>query len=601
VVNDEDAAIAEFERMSRDFEVYAPTALRIVPKAGGIIPLELNIFQRFVHWQLEKQLSEKGYVRALILKPRQLGCSTYVEGRFYWKTTWGVYVFEDSDGIHEITPHGRLCLIMTHEDGATSNLFRMTKTYHENNMDELRPKTRASNAIELIFDNEKGTGLKSRFKVQTAGSKGGRALTYHLLHLSEYAYYGESGMNAVGGAMEGMPSEYPGILGTEVIKETTANGVGEPFEQEWSHSKSVEAEGKIPEYIRIFFPWYWYPAYNQRITETERKEIESTLTEEEKELLKQNTLIVNVGGNGKTEGFSFDGPKVSIEQLAWRRWKTDSLIPPPGMTKEEFFKREYPGTEEEAFVFSGSRVFPEKYLKIAEEECFAPIKIGELDFKTGKFVEKPNGCLKVWSLPKRGEVYVIGADVAEGGGGDYSSADVLRVPSGEQVAQWHGHISPDLFGDVLNHMGKFYGTVQQPLLGVEANNHGHTTVYRLKELGYRKLYMRDAVDGPSGKKVKKYGFLSTASTKPHIIEMLSADLRDGVSGVFCYDTISEMRTYCILQGKTGRDAYGAAPGKYDDRVMSRAIAGEMLRQVPSVTRQRKRTPDGYARVDGNRS
>ena len=172
---------------------------------------------------------------------------------------------------------------------------------------------------------------------------------------------------------------------------------------------------------------------------------------------------------------------------------------------------------------------------------------------------------------------------------------VLKVPSGEQVAQWHGHISPDQFGDVLNHLGKFYGIIKQPLLGVEANNHGHTTIYRLKELGYRQLYMRDAVDGPSGKKVKKYGFLSTASTKPHIVEMLAADFRDGVSNIFCYDTIAEARTYCILAGKGGRDKYGAAPGKFDDRVMSRAIAGEMLRQVPSVSRKRRLHPDGYAR------
>lgn len=49
-------------------------------------PLKLNQAQRYVHERLEDKLFELGMVRALILKGRQQGISTYVEGRYYWKT-----------------------------------------------------------------------------------------------------------------------------------------------------------------------------------------------------------------------------------------------------------------------------------------------------------------------------------------------------------------------------------------------------------------------------------------------------------------------------------------------------------------------------------
>ncbi|MCP4633477.1 MAG: hypothetical protein GY855_11170, partial [candidate division Zixibacteria bacterium] len=84
-VTDEEVEIVR--RMQVDFPYYAPINRHIVPKAGGLVPLELNMFRVYVHDKLEKQLAERGYVRYLILKPRQLGCSTYIEGRYYHKVT----------------------------------------------------------------------------------------------------------------------------------------------------------------------------------------------------------------------------------------------------------------------------------------------------------------------------------------------------------------------------------------------------------------------------------------------------------------------------------------------------------------------------------
>ena len=90
-------------------------------------------------------------MRAIILKGRQQGVSTYVEGRFYWQTTHrkGVRAF-----------------ILTHEADSTSALFEMVERYHESAPRFVKPSTGASNQKELSFDE-----LDSGYKVGTAGNK----------------------------------------------------------------------------------------------------------------------------------------------------------------------------------------------------------------------------------------------------------------------------------------------------------------------------------------------------------------------------------------------------------------------------------------------
>ena len=103
------------ERLRRDLPLYAERCLSIRTKQGAIRPLVLNRTQQHIHAQLEAQRAATGKVRALILKGRQQGCSTYVGGRFYHRAT------------HE---HGIRVFILTHDDAATQNLFEMVERFH---------------------------------------------------------------------------------------------------------------------------------------------------------------------------------------------------------------------------------------------------------------------------------------------------------------------------------------------------------------------------------------------------------------------------------------------------------------------------------------
>lgn len=274
-------------RLRDDFAHYAPRCLRIRTKAGKVEPLSLNSAQTFIHGKLEAQRERTGKVRAIIVKGRQQGCSTYVEGRFYWQVSHrrGVQAF-----------------ILTHEQEATNNLFAMVQRYHDNCPALVRPETGAANAKELSFSR-----LDSGYKVGTAGTKGvGRSQTIQYFHGSEVAFWPFAETHAAG-VLQAVPDQ----PGTEVILESTGNGLGNYFYDQWQ--KAIRGEG---EFEAIFVPWYWQPEYA-------RDDPSFEMRPDERELAQSH--------------------KLTPQQMAWRRFKVVEL------GSEALFRQEYPMTPEEAF------------------------------------------------------------------------------------------------------------------------------------------------------------------------------------------------------------------------------------------------------------
>lgn len=549
-------------RLMDDFVFYAQTCLKIVTKSGELEPFILNEAQLLVHKLLEEQLASKGYVRALMLKARKLGLSTYTEGRFYHKIT-------HRKGVN--------AKIMTEADESRDTLFRMVKTYHDFMLPELKPETKACSEKALVFDNEKGTGLKCRYDVKTCDSKGGKGMNSHYNHWSEAAYFSQSALNNISGLMESIPSTEKDIKGTEVIEETTANGAAGHFYEKWIESEKIEAKGGKPEWLRIFLPWTFDKGYTFKLTVEQAREIVATLSDEEKWLLH----FINP-----------DNTPVTVGNLAWRRWKIGEIVAPVGFTKEDFFKQWYPMTPDEAFIYSGKSIFGTSDLKMAELECYRPEVRGEFNYH-GKFIATPDGELKIWQKPRIGRRYAIGADVAEGIRGDdrdYSSCDVIDCMTGQQVAHICCKLDPDQYGVFLNWLGRYYNNA---LLGVESNNHGLTTITTLKHKNYPKIYQREILDARgSGRKMRKAGWYTTSKNKYKIIDQLVALVRDHDTGIVNYETIAEFKNFTILED----GGLGGRPGCHDDRVMSYAIAVEMYMTMPTMRVEKEKRARNMART-----
>lgn len=307
------------QRLKDDFLHYASRCLKIRTKAGTVMPLELNAAQQYIHDRIEAQRAATGKVRAIILKGRQQGASTYVEGRFYWRVT-------HSKGVR--------AFILTHEEDATNNLFELASRYHENCPAQVKPSTGASNAKELYFNK-----LDSGYKVGTAGNKAvGRGSTIQLFHGSEVGFWPNAKTHAAG-ILQAIPDE----PGTEAIFESTANGIGNFFHSQWQAAEAGQSE-----YIAIFVPWYWQPEY--------RKEVPAGFELTAEELLYQ-----------KAYGLALD-------QMVWRRMKIVDLDDP------SLFKQEYPATAAESFQVSGldPYISPEIVMvaRKAEAEAYGPKKLG---------------------------------------------------------------------------------------------------------------------------------------------------------------------------------------------------------------------------------
>ena len=119
------------QRLKANFVRYAAECLNIRAKDGTIVPFVLNDIQKRLHATAEDQFKRTGRVRLLVLKARQPGVSTYVEGRFYHLATH---------------IKGLRAFILTHKDEATDNLFEMAKRFQALCPEFVRPRVTASNA-----------------------------------------------------------------------------------------------------------------------------------------------------------------------------------------------------------------------------------------------------------------------------------------------------------------------------------------------------------------------------------------------------------------------------------------------------------------------
>ncbi|MDR5867933.1 hypothetical protein [Halomonas koreensis] len=311
-------------KLKDDFEHYAPRALKIRTKRGRVEPFALNKAQRHIHACLEEQKRQTGKVRAILLKGRQQGASTYTEGRLYWLVSHrkGVRAF-----------------ILTHEAESTAALFEMAERYHEHCPPLVKPTTGASNARELYFSR-----LDSGYKVGTAGNKAvGRGTTVQYFHGSEVAFWPHASEHA-----KGVMQAIPDAADTEVILESTANGIGNYFHQQWQAAETGESE-----YIAIFVPWYWQDEYRKPVPDGF-----SQSAEEEK----------------LAQLFGLDD-----EQLMFRRHKIAELSA-DGVDGVSAFKQEYPMTAQEAFQVSGgdTLIKPEPVVAARQYKCLGsgPLKIG---------------------------------------------------------------------------------------------------------------------------------------------------------------------------------------------------------------------------------
>jgi len=382
------------EHYKANFEDFAKDHIKIITKESskGFVPFELNSPQKVINDALETQLKETGKVRAIILKARQQGISTYCAARVFWKTYY--------------TPYTR-SVVMAHDSPTSDNLFAMSKNLIENMDEDVRPKYARSNAKEIQFEHN-----SAGYRLYTAGSpEAGRGTTPTIAHLSEVAFW-QHDEKILAGLFQGISQ----ADGTEVILESTANGASGEFYRLWKGA----VEGKNG-YTPIFVPWFLTNEYRTPVPKG------FSLTMEEEDLKEEYNL--------------------DDEQIFWRRLKIEES----GARK---FQQEYPAKPEEAFIVSGSNVFDSKITNDMIGK--APKKRMMFNDEFGSWEDHREGDLQIWIPPTFDAKFVIAADVALGTNQDYSVAVVFNPNKQLCAMYRTNIMDPGTFGDILFYLGRYY-------------------------------------------------------------------------------------------------------------------------------------------------
>lgn len=287
----------------KSLPLFAKNFLIIHDKSGAQRNFEFNRAQLYIHERLQAQYQATGKIRALILKGRQQGVSTYVQARYFHKI---------------VTRKGKKAFILTHLSDATRAIFEMTKRYSENLDQGLFAQPDKKNDNTLMYDR-----LGSGYRVGTAGSAEiGRSMTNQYLHLSEYAFYKDAARISLG-----LLQTVAEMDDTEVIKESTANGIDNDFYMDWQEAKNGKSR-----YQAIFVPWYWQDEY----------------------CIEDASFIPHDDESEWLENFSANGLKAG--HLNWRRIKLQDFKGDYDQ-KCRKFRQEYPFTDNEAFLSSITDTF----------------------------------------------------------------------------------------------------------------------------------------------------------------------------------------------------------------------------------------------------
>ena len=507
---------------------YIEEYIKIRNKEGKIVNFRLNKPQQKLYDIIKEQKQAKKPVRVIILKARQMGFSTLTESILFKET---------------VTKFNRRTGIITHKATATANLFNMSKLMLDCLPEDMKPSVKRSNAQELIFDNDNGTGLKSRIKCMTAGSSGvGRSDTFDNLHLSELAFW-EGDVTAT---LTGLFQAVPNLPDTMIIIESTANGF-EKFKELWEQAVNGESD-----FIPLFVAWHEMPEYSMPYSGFK-------LTEEE-ERLKEIYNLTN-------------------DQLEWRRW----CIRNNCQNDIDQFKQEYPSNPEEAFISTGSCIFDKEAVINRLRYVPKPIKQGYFVYNEEnarhnimsdiKWVNDKKGCIKLFKLPNMPAFtqYCLGGDTAGDTQGDEFSSDVVDAKSLEQVATLTMQTDEDLYAKQMYCLGMYYGWA---LMAIETNYSTYPQK-KLEELGYPNFYVRETVDRFDKTVTKQFGFNTNKKTKPLMLANLVELVREHTDIFNDEKTLRQMLTFVKKDGGVQE----AEEGYHDDKVMSISITHQAVSQV----------------------
>lgn len=548
-------------------------------RAKGLVTPKCNYLQRKIQNVVNKMEDDGLPVRIIILKPRQKGSTTYGAALTYTmlrrKATSGVVIGGQVSQVHEAW-------------GMLQSYSKSDK-FDWGNTGEINSKSGAwSHGSKLIQE--------------TAGdAKAGIGGTHQSLHCFEVARWGEHGVSNSAEVLTNILKCVPLLEGTLINLESTAEGQTGAFYGYWINATDAEdflsgkTEVRPGSYVRCFAAWFEFEDSAMRLTDDQKKDIESTL-DGETWYEGERELIEKYGETGE-DGVMRLGSTVKDfdvwEQLAWRRWSIDAEC----KRDKAKFERDSPHSWQTAFQKSGNMRFSASGLaeirKRSQRACpqhgiFEENKERGVVFRSTTSSEAK---IILYEKPIKGCRYIVGVDpmtgITQAGGVDPDYHAVFCVRDGyyDTKGVWHPPATaarivqcrwdiPILEPEIWK-MARFFGPKSGCTIVVEMNqDRGITELLKLRGAN---LYLREMFNKTEQKTTKAYGFVTNERTRENLIERMAGCIRNCSevgNGIDIYDVTALDECDNFVRKANGRSE--AAEGWHDDSVFGIALPLEVI-------------------------
>lgn len=555
-------------RIEHDFEFWAATCIQIQHKVSNLMaPFILNAAQRKLLKELEKMRLAGLPIRIILLKARQWGGSTLTQFYMMW-----------IQSIHRENWHSVIATQVLGQASVILNMYdNATKAYPINN---LTLANFGKGNVKQIKERGCRICLGSMERPNSL-----RSDNYSMAHFSEVGLWKTTKGKTPKDVISSITTSILQEPYTVIVEESTAKGQGTYFHKKWL--SSVKGENG---YSPVFIAWFEIEMYRKFFNnEKEKSDFYNNLNDKGKYLWSLGATL---------EGINWYINYQHTEDLD--DWQ---------------MQEEFPSTPEEAFVSSGQRVIPLRYMEQARKSIREPMFIGDVigdgqkgrqAFQHIRLEANSKGFFKVWKHPDFNNTlrnrYVVSVDI----GGRSTAADksVIRVIDrfwrsdegvDEFVATWRGNMDVDL---VIWKAAQIAMLYDNALLVVESNtietkyqntegDHSYTVFDEIVDF-YSNLYVRDdpqkIIDGLP----PKYGFHTNKQTKGTLIDNLVAAFRDNNFIEHDQDMMDESDQYERKDDGT----YGAKDGCHDDVLMASAIglyvSNKMNKPIPKSSQMTAR-------------
>ena len=554
----EEKLVADFEFFCAHLEITYRPGLNPDYPEGGYGPFILADGQKKVaDLMINIMLIERRPLRVIILKSRQLGCTTLLLAFWIWLLTrykhFHVFFMIDV-GTHAVTKRTMVIRWIDSLNKRWPHLFAGVKRGQKK-----EKILGLSNNSILFIDSAESTNP-------------GTSEMLHVLHTSEKPKWPRGRARSI---KESVEPALPSSAMTANVDESTACGLDD-FYYKWKLAVTDKDAGIIP----IFLPWFITSECQLKVKQdfswSNRVEFRDHDPDTDKEISEIEYSI------------KYD---LSKEQIVWRRWAI--------LTKFEgnrnSFDQEHPTTPSHAFRQFANQFFGKgTRINVAksDHDCFRgslvdsngnnnPNRMANWAEVSPEFEANDRGPLFIRDLPKAEERYYIGADVAEGKsvvniqGKQESDYTVFSVKDskGRSVAIWVARIPPEEAWLPLLLLAVFYN---KALVNGERNNHGYT----LLVFFWRTFYPKNLIESEPKSRTPKeraWTLLSRSELRMDMLKQLRSlytRIPDSLFSPTGHEESLQKQIENFVKSQTpgGSIRYEAAKGFHDDIIFAEAHA-----------------------------